>query len=983
MPVVLRQKLRSPSPAPGEHPRSRLRELLDQGEAHGRHVLLLAGAGYGKSSLLASWVRERPHAWVTLDAEDADLETLLTYWVTAFEQAVPGFRTEARDLLGRAREREGAAAAVSALIADLDEQVNRSAEAPLWVVFDNWHLASGPTADALVGRLMDYLPPGVRLALTSRESPDLNASLRQARGQLLVVEEGALAFDAQELASFHPEASPEEQAALMAQSGGWPAYMGMSPAMLEAHLREVVLQPLPLAARDLVQRLALVDSFDEAFVEAAFGQVLDPALKELLHDARLLQPTADGRWAVAQPMRAWLGRKLLGELGVEAKASLVTRVGEALWAVGQEATAVRLWLEGGRAAVAAERLATVAEAWLVGQRLDLLAGAISALGPEGHRPELLVALGEVKRRWGNFERAEALLQEAVEAYEVRLDGQGQALATLRLALTSASSGRIPQARDRLADALPSLPSEDRIRVDVLNLEGGLALYEGDTAAAEHHFEASMRLSRRLSDRAGEARAVHNLAICRTRQGKFTQALDCYDAAMALSGPGEAPAVWMTPINRALILIYLQRPAEAREAAEAALSMVRRYRLAREEGYALRILGFALLRLQGWTEAAACFEAAELLARRMNDPLALAFSLNFQAELAIEQGDLALAQRLVGEVGELAGQRWSVEAMPEFAQVRARTLLATQRFEEAKPIVEALLALAQRAGYRPLQEETQALATALEAGASGCLPAPAAPAKAPNAAPEARPPELEIYAFGQAAVWRHGVEVPDREFQSARARWLLFFLLQHPEGATKAKLVEALYPGEEPSDASVNMNLMRLRKALEPGLEKGQPSRYVLRAEGRYAFNRQASARLDALAFDAALKQAGAGGPEDQMSALHEALAHYRGEYLPGCDLEWAEALRQRYRDKALSACRKLLALQDEHQPEQALDTVHRALEVDPLSEEFHREAILRYLEAQEPHRALQHYELCERRFRDLLDAEPPEDLAELLEGVKR
>src|SRR5690349_23765516 len=114
---ILRQKLQPPPPWEGAIVRQRVFALLDAAIAEGAHVGLFAGTGYGKTALLADYARGRETAWLTLDAEDADLDVFLAYLVAAFERALPGFRTEASGLLGRAREREGAFAALSALLA--------------------------------------------------------------------------------------------------------------------------------------------------------------------------------------------------------------------------------------------------------------------------------------------------------------------------------------------------------------------------------------------------------------------------------------------------------------------------------------------------------------------------------------------------------------------------------------------------------------------------------------------------------------------------------------------------------------------------------------------------------------------------------------------------------------------------------------------------------------------------------------------------
>lgn len=972
---ILRRKLVAPPLWPGAIVRERLRGELERALANGQHLALVAGSGYGKTAALADVTRRHPAAWVTLDAEDADLDSFLAYVIAACEGAIDGFTTEAHGMLGRAREREGAFAALSALLADLDEQC----DGPLLLVLDDYHQAASPSLDALLLRMLKYLPERIRVAVGSRKAPSVELAVLRAKRQVRVLDEAALAFDVAELSRMRPELGHEALLGLLESTGGWPAAMGLTPELLEAYLDEQVLRSQDAATRNLLGRLALVDGFDDAFCEDILGEPLAAATRERLLVERLVVSTDAERWSVPQPLRGLLRRRVGRDVPTNERLRLLRQVGDHHWHRGQAATAIRFWVDAGAAAWAAERLAEVAEDWLAAGRLDVLANLIGALGEHGRRPELMVPEGELHRRWGDFDRAEALFEEAYAAYDARLDDLGCARTRLRQAQASASCGKVALARERLAEARPGLGEGDRLAIDVLNLEGGLELLGGSTLAAIGHYEASLRLAKRLADPYAGARAIHNLGVCYTRLGDFTRALESYDAALAPAGDDDTPTVWMTPINRALVLAYLERPAEAAAAAENALELVRRYKLAREEGYALRILGYAQSRLGRHDAARASFEAAELLARRMDDTLGIALSLNFQADLAVRVGDVAAAARATGEIEALLGGGEAVLRLPEFAHVRAKIALAAGDLDAAERLVAGLLELARAQGYKQILQEAEHLAADLVRARQA--PAAELVKVVRQAAAPDGPPELEIRCFGGLRVVRAGTEVGEREWQSARAKLLLAFLLHTPEGATKARLFEAIYPGEQPTDASMNMNLMRLRKALEPTLEKGQPSRFILRSDGRYAFNRQARIWLDTQAFESALRTAKLASGEAELAALAEAIALYTPDFLPEGDQEWVVALRLRFQEQALGACRRLLALQDDLDPTSVMDTIARALEIDPLSEEFNRELILRLLEAEEPHRALQHYRLCERRFHEMLESAPPADLAQLVRGI--
>jgi LuxR family maltose regulon positive regulatory protein len=89
--VLLATKLHVPGPQPGFAARPRLVEALDDGLARGL-ILVCAPAGFGKTALLAGWVRrgDRPVAWLSLDAGDNDPARFWRHVVAALDRVRPG-----------------------------------------------------------------------------------------------------------------------------------------------------------------------------------------------------------------------------------------------------------------------------------------------------------------------------------------------------------------------------------------------------------------------------------------------------------------------------------------------------------------------------------------------------------------------------------------------------------------------------------------------------------------------------------------------------------------------------------------------------------------------------------------------------------------------------------------------------------------------------------------------------------------------------
>ena len=231
--VLLATKLHVPRPQPGFVPRPRLVEALGEGLARGR-VLVCAPAGFGKTALLADWARGdgRPVAWLGLDAGDSDPARFWRYAVAALDQARPG-------LAGRVgppppRSSDGL---VTALINELAADPGPD---EVLLVLDDYHLVdSGPVHESLAF-LLENLPPGLRVVVSSRADPPLPLARLRARGQLAELRAADLRFTSEEAAALLGQAAGPglpgtAVTALVARTEGWAAGLQLAALSLQGH----------------------------------------------------------------------------------------------------------------------------------------------------------------------------------------------------------------------------------------------------------------------------------------------------------------------------------------------------------------------------------------------------------------------------------------------------------------------------------------------------------------------------------------------------------------------------------------------------------------------------------------------------------------------------------------------------------------------------------------------------------------------------
>ena len=221
---LLSTKLHAPDPRERIGREALVARLSDAAGA--RLALIRAPAGWGKSTLLSQWRRaeqgERLFAWVTLDASDSDP---IRFWAYALE----ALRTVAPELGSRslALLRAPGVDLVSEMLPVLIGELEAFAQ-PLVLALDDYHQLEGDAVHAGVGRLLEYLPDHVCIAIATRTEPPLQVPRLRARGQLVEIDADELRFSRTEAAVLLNQfldlgLADEDVAALHQRAEGWPA----------------------------------------------------------------------------------------------------------------------------------------------------------------------------------------------------------------------------------------------------------------------------------------------------------------------------------------------------------------------------------------------------------------------------------------------------------------------------------------------------------------------------------------------------------------------------------------------------------------------------------------------------------------------------------------------------------------------------------------------------------------------------------------
>jgi DNA-binding SARP family transcriptional activator len=286
--LVIRSQLVPPRQRRGVLRRRRMEARLE-------HVLdypltlVQAGTGYGKSTALAALSSMvDPLFWYTVTEPDRDPLLFAAHMVCAFECLEPGWCHPVLDTL-----EEAGGQVTPALLTPLLNRLTRQLDGDAVLVLDDYHLvADVAEIQALVERLVDYIPPNLHVVISTRQMPHVAALTRwRAKGLVLNLGRRDLAFTAAEIEALFGEGygyplSPEQAAALASETEGWIIALQM------------VWQSLQSGAVDdldgILGRLpATLDTLFDYLASDVLDRQAPPVQRFLLHTSVLRQMDAD------------------------------------------------------------------------------------------------------------------------------------------------------------------------------------------------------------------------------------------------------------------------------------------------------------------------------------------------------------------------------------------------------------------------------------------------------------------------------------------------------------------------------------------------------------------------------------------------------------------------------------------------------------------------------------------------------------------
>lgn len=258
--------------------RPRLTRLLTESES--RVMLLVAPAGYGKTTLARQWLRDRKHAWYQATPASSDVAALALGLASAANAVVPGSARRLRTQLKATTDR----ATVGSVIAEeLSRELAKWPDEARFVIDDYQLISGSPPPEGLIEWLVSET--GVPFLIVSRERPSWVTAKKLLYGEVREFGRTTLAMTHDEAATTL-EYAHGEMPGLVSLAEGWPAVIGLAallrgpaelsvdevPETLHQFFAEELYQGIDRELQWALIRISLADSLDRRVMRSLLGE---------------------------------------------------------------------------------------------------------------------------------------------------------------------------------------------------------------------------------------------------------------------------------------------------------------------------------------------------------------------------------------------------------------------------------------------------------------------------------------------------------------------------------------------------------------------------------------------------------------------------------------------------------------------------------------------------------------------------------------
>jgi ATP/maltotriose-dependent transcriptional regulator MalT len=676
MKLIVKTQLIPPEPKKNALRRDRLLTILDK-NLNRRLILLTAGAGYGKTTLLAQFVQKLNGSVVfySIKGTDTTFDTFLAYLITGIEQLYDPFGARTRSVL---ETETGSTPDIERILGTFVNELLEVVDRELFIILEDYHLIAETN---MINQALDYLlsqmPSNIHFVISSRTEPPLSTARLRAKDELLELTASDLRFTYRETQTLfeviYELDIPDKLVKEMDSSfQGWVTGFQLASHLLRKHpgrtvdrleqrkesfdyFAAEVFDEQPPDIRSFLQESCILEqmtaaSCDSVLLRDDSSRILDDLLRR-----NLFITAADGAertFQYHQLFRAFLLDRLAEAVRNKRVCSLHLRAAGYFRDTGSDSAAFHHYLAAEEIQKAVQLLEVKGRDLIEAVRFDTLEQWIGRLPHDTvhGNPILLWYQAEVfqwRDRWDeamkSYKRAQAKLARQGRKNELANVIYGIAVLSVRDGSYRKTIRLGTQALEMLGTRQASL------RARLLRLTGSAYSQLGDYARGIATESKALNICRRIGDRRQERVATQHLLSTYAGLGEYNRVIEESERAIRRESDGSGSNLTWAWINLARAYAVKGEYQRARTGFLQGLRLSRRFSDRKARIATLRLLGLLNLMMGDCKLARSYCERALRFSIDLGDYTAKLFALHGISQSRLCEKNLTKAEECINKI----------------------------------------------------------------------------------------------------------------------------------------------------------------------------------------------------------------------------------------------------------------------------------------------------------------------------------------------
>ena len=444
--------------------------------ANKKLTLVVAGAGYGKTTLIAQKISQSPFksVWYRLDETDMD------FWVFA-QYLCKGFEKHFKDdpyIFGNIKPGTSLSKKQRfQILENLISKIETCVKDEVVLILDDFHLIQdNPDICQSIEFMLNHLPMTMHIIIISRVEPDIQISRLRVMREVIEIREQDIQFRLPEIEGlyshvFNVSLTHKNLSTLYKKTKGWVASLILLQAIVKdktneeieialshlkgslhvifQYLEENIYTALSEETKAFLIKTSLLDELKPEFCDQLLNIKCSRELCEQLENSHLLtfQQTGRETFYYHHLFKDFLQNKLLKILGVESQKQLCLDIACRLKESGDDLAAIPFYLKGGQYTLAAAQIFALEEKMFNSGQINRIKHFLNQM--PAPLIETMPGLQYVKAKFYSFtgepHLAMGCFNTALTAFKIEGSKENVTKCQLQLGLNAYYTGDLPAA----------------------------------------------------------------------------------------------------------------------------------------------------------------------------------------------------------------------------------------------------------------------------------------------------------------------------------------------------------------------------------------------------------------------------------------------------------------------------------------------------------------------------------------------------------